>query len=200
MVMPIAGGLMKKGVRPQRLLAFGLFIMAASLWLMSGLNLAADFSSIAWPRMIQGLGLGLFFVPLSASAYVNIPRQEMGNASGVFNLIRNLGGSFGVAVSTTLLSQRSQLHQNFLVENVTPFSLTLRQYAEEFARIFPGQGDPESTSTLAGIYRELIRQAHMLAFNDIFWLFCWFTAALIPLTLIMRSRRSSPAPVQSTGP
>jgi MFS transporter, DHA2 family, multidrug resistance protein len=189
--MPVAGALMKKGVSPRLLLALGLSIMAYSLWLMSGFNLQADFMSIAWPRIIQGFGLGLFFVPLSASTYVNIPREEMGNASGIFNLLRNLGGSFGVAFSATLLAQRSQLHQNFLIENVTPFSPELRSYLQQLADSIAGSFPADSSRLLAATYREVIRQAHMLAFNDIFWIFAWFTAVLLPLTLVMRPPRSS---------
>jgi MFS transporter, DHA2 family, multidrug resistance protein len=188
MIMPVAGVLMRQGISGKTLLAFGLSIMAYALWLMSGLNLQADFPSIALPRFVQGFGLGLFFVPLAASTYVNIPREEMGNASGIFNLLRNLGGSFGVAVSSTLLAQRTQLHQNFLVERINPFNPSLQGYAERLLRLLPGQGasGTDSPQLLAAIYRELLRQANMLAFNDIFWLFALLTASLVPLTFLMR--------------
>jgi DHA2 family multidrug resistance protein len=164
---------------------------------MGGLNLQADFVSIALPRFIQGFGIGLFFVPLAGSTYVNIPKEQMGNASGIFNLLRNLGGSFGVAVSATLLSQRSQLHQNFLVEHVTPFNPALREYAENLSQAVPGLAEEmlHSKLLLAGVYREVLRQANMLAFNDVFWLFAWLTAALIPLTLFMQTHRAGPATV-----
>jgi DHA2 family multidrug resistance protein len=195
-IMPIGGALMKKGVRPRRLLALGLATMAYALWLMSGLNLGAGFSAISVPRFIQGFGLGLFFVPLAASTYVNIPREEMGNASGIFNLLRNLGGSFGVATATTLLSQRSQLHQTFLIERITPYSSALRDYGQQLQQMFPGQ-DPlaaKSPMALAGVYREVLRQANMLAFNDVFWLFAWLTAILVPLTVFMKRARGTPVP------
>lgn len=195
MVMPVAGILMKKGVSARLLLGIGLSIMAYSLWLMSGFNLQADFFAIAWPRIVQGFGMGLFFVPLSASTYVNVPREEMGNASGIFNLLRNLGGSFGVAFSATMLAQRSQLHQTFLVENVTSFSPQLREYARQLMEALPGQAGAlaDSTRMLAALYREVLRQANMLAFNDIFWIFAWFTAVLVPLTLFMQRSKNGAA-------
>ncbi|MGA2404342.1 MAG: DHA2 family efflux MFS transporter permease subunit, partial [Syntrophobacteraceae bacterium] len=121
-VMPLAGILMKKGIKPRYILIVGLALSAYALLMMSNFNLQADFYSISMPRLVQGLGLGLFFVPLAAAAYVNVPVQQMGNASGVFNLVRNLGGSFGVAFSATLLSQRAQVHQTFLSENITPYN------------------------------------------------------------------------------
>ena len=196
-IMPVAGILMKKGVKPKTLLSVGLVVMAFSLWLMGGLTLEADFASIALPRFIQGFGIGLFFVPLAGSTYVNISKEQMGNASGIFNLLRNLGGSFGVAVSATLLSQRSQLHQNFLVEHVTPFDPALREYAGRLSQAIPDltEGMMHSRLFLAGVYREVLRQAQMLAFNDVFWLFAWLTAALVPLTLLMETHRADPAKV-----
>lgn len=196
LVMPAAGILMKKGISPRSLLALGLAVMAGSLWMMGSLNLQADFYSIALPRFLQGFGIGLFFVPLAGSTYVNIPREEMGNASGIFNLLRNLGGSFGVAVSATLLSQRSQFHQSFLVERITPFNPSLRAYVDEVIRMLPG--GPEAWAmgnplVLGGVYREVLRQANMLAFNDVFWLFAWFTVALVPLTFLMQKPKQGAA-------
>jgi len=194
-MMPIGGALMKKGVKPRRLLALGLSTMACALWLMSGLNLDADFLAIALPRFLQGFGLGLFFVPLAASTYVNIPREEMGNASGIFNLLRNLGGSFGIAAATTLVSQRSQLHQTFLTEKITPYSSALREYGQHLLHLFPGRNPSAANSplALAGVYREVIRQANMLAFNDVFWLFAWLTAVLVPLTIFMKRAKAAEA-------
>ena len=193
MIMPVAGMLMKRGVRPNRLLAVGLVLAAVSLTLMSRFNLQADFFSAAWPRIVQALGMGLFFVPLSAATYVNIPREQMGNATGIFNLLRNLGGSFGVAFSTTVLSQRSQWHQNMLVDRLTPFDKPFHMAVDKMLALTGG--DPSSfhdrTVALAGVYRETLRHAAMMAFNDTFWLFAWFTAALVPLTFVMRGPKKS---------
>ncbi len=121
MIMPVAGMLLKRGFNPRNLLALGLVTMAYAIWLMSGFNLQASFSAVAWPRMVQGFGLGLFFVPLTTATFMNIPKEETGNASGIFSLLRNLGGSFGVALSATILAQRAQVHQTFLVERITPY-------------------------------------------------------------------------------
>lgn len=197
MVMPVAGLLMKRGVRPNRLLAVGLTLAAVALSLMSRFNLQADFFSAAWPRIVQALGMGLFFVPLSAATYVNIPREQMGNATGIFNLLRNLGGSFGVAFSTTVLSQRSQWHQNMLVDRLTPFDKPFQIAFDKMMAVTGG--DPTSfydrKLALAGIYQETLRQAAMMAFNDTFWLFTWFTAALVPLTFVMRGPKRPPGAV-----
>ena len=187
-IMPITGFLMKRGVNPRNLLGAGLVVITVSIWLMSQFNLAADFMAISWPRVVLGMGMGLFFVPLATASFSNISKEAMGNASGIFNLLRNLGGSFGVAVSTTVLSQRAQVHQHFLVEHITPYDPTFQIYHEQISRWLQThalQGaDPKLP--LAVIYQEVLRQASMLAFNDAFWVLAWITALLIPFTVLFR--------------
>jgi len=196
MIMPVAGMLLKKGVKPRNLLAPGLATMAYAIWLMSGFNLEAGFLAIAWPRMVQGLGLGLFFVPLTTATFMNIPREETGNASAIFNLLRNLGGSFGVALSATILAQRAQLHQTFLVEKITPyqpaFQISYQRILQWLQMHHAELASPNTAMTL--IYRQVIRQANMLAFNDTFWLLACFTAGLIPLTLLFRKATVATSP------
>jgi DHA2 family multidrug resistance protein len=188
MVMPVAGILMRKGVSPRSLLAVGLFIMAYSMWQMSHFNLEAGLYSIIWPRVVMGFGLGLFFVPLSASTFVTIPNEKTGNASGIFNLLRNLGGSFGVAIGTTVLARRAQAHQNFLVETFTPYNTAFQQYYELTKHFLEGRYSwATQQSVYALIYQEVVRQATMLAFNDVFQDLAFVTAALIPLTFLLKT-------------
>jgi len=185
-VLPLVGLLMKKGLSPRVLLAGGLVTLTYSLWLMSRFNLEAGFYAVALPRVVMGVGMGLFFVPLATAAFAEIPNEETGNASGIFNLLRNLGGSFGVAFSTTVLARRAQLHHNFLAEHVTPYSSTFQQYLEKLKQWLStqdpvlGQGD----NPLALIYSAVASQAHMMAFNDAFWFLAWLTAIMVPMTLL----------------
>ena len=198
LVMPMAGVLMKKGVNPRYLLGFGLITMAYSMWLMSAFDLDASFFAISWPRVMLGLGIGLFFVPLAAGTFVGISKEETGNASGIFNLLRNLGGSFGVAISTTVLARRAQVHQNFLVENVTPYSLTFQTYYEQIKEWLASHYPSASFGhgPLAAVYQEVLRQANMLAFNDSFWVLSGITALLLPLTLLLKKpKRDAPLDV-----
>lgn len=191
LVMPLAGNLMKKGVKPQRLLALGILISAYSLFLMSRFNLEADFNAVVWPRVVQAVGMALFFVPLAAATYVNIRNEDMGNATGIFNLLRNLGGSIGVAFATTILSQRSQFHQTSLVGHLTPFNPAFQIRMQQLLHR-SGQGGAlttQSKSLLAFIYSQVLRQASMLGFNDTFWILGMLSMLLIPLPFFMRSRR-----------
>ena len=190
-VMPIAGALMKKGGKPWIILLVGLVITSYALFMMSRYNLQGDFYSIALPRLIQGIGLGMFFVPLSAAAYVNMPVEKIGNASGVFNLLRNLGGSFGVAVSSTILAQRAQVHQTFLSENITPYNPAFRNAYRHAVGFLQTNNMPASPKGgLAFIYGEITRQASMLSFNDTFYVLGVATAVMIPLTLFLRKGSS----------
>lgn len=112
----------------------------------------------------------------------------MGNATGIFNLLRNLGGSFGTAIGTTLLSQRSQFHQNFLVEQVTAFNPFLKAKAWLLNQLIEGKQMLLPTQkTLALLYQQVLAQAQMLAFNDCFLIFSYLTAILIPLVFFMKS-------------
>ncbi|GLI36421.1 DHA2 family efflux MFS transporter permease subunit [Desulforhabdus amnigena] len=197
-MMAVAGVLMKKGFNPRNLLAIGLAIMAYSLWLMSHFNLETGFYAVSYPRLIQGIGMGLFFVPLSAATYVNIPREETGNASGVFNLLRNLGGSFGVAFSSTVLAQRAQVHQTFLAEHVTPYNPVFQMHSEKIQQwlesSYPAAAN--QTGVLSVVYREVLRQASMLAFNDTFWLLAIITAVLVFFTPIFKRPKRAALPME----
>jgi DHA2 family multidrug resistance protein len=197
-IMPVVGILLRKGVNPRYPLALGLGIMAYAIWLMSDFNLEADFVAVAMPRLIQGFGLGLFFVPVTTATFMDIPKEETGNASGIFNLLRNLGGSFGVALSSTMLAQQTQVHQSFLVEKITPyqpaFQIRYQQILEWLKLHQPSLAYDKNV--MAFIYQEILRQASMLAFNDSFRALAISTAVLIPLTLLFRRRGASSLPME----
>jgi MFS transporter, DHA2 family, multidrug resistance protein len=163
-------------------------VTSYSIWLMSRFNLYADFSAIASPRVILGIGMAFFFVPLTTVSFAHISKEEMGNAAGIFNLVRNLGGSFGVAFATTVLSQRAQVHQNFLVEHITPYNPVYQRYFDQLSQWLKTQ-QPQLTdpgAAIAMMYRQVQQQASMLAFNDVFWVLALISAALIILTALFR--------------
>lgn len=194
-MMPLAARLMQK-VDARKLLFAGLAINAYALYLMSGFNLEADFDSILWPRLVQGVGLGLFFVPLATLTVGRVPREKMGNASAVFNLVRNLGGSFGVALMTTQLARRSQFHHHRLTEHLTPYDpqfqealRQLRHWLDVHASLAHEHG---LGPALGALYAELNRQAFMLAFNDAFFLDTFFF--VVPLFFVFFIRKTAPGP------
>src|SRR5262249_33424953 len=119
-MMPITG-LMTGHFDPRKLLAAGLFVGGATLLWLSLLNLQAGYWDIFWPQIIQGAGLSLLFVPLTTVAMDPIPREQMGNATSLFNLMRNIGGSIGIAATGTMLARHAQSTTALLGRTATPY-------------------------------------------------------------------------------
>ena len=144
MIMPVVGRLTT--VLDSRILVFvGLLINAYAVYLMSLYNTQIDFVTAWWPRFVQGFGLGTTFVSLTTLTMSRISQEKMGNATGIFNLMRNLGGSFGIATATTLLARRGQFHQSRLVEHLTPFSLPFNEWQQRLSQAPARLGDQLAT-------------------------------------------------------
>ncbi len=191
--LPMAGRLVTS-VSPRGLLAFGLITCAYATFLMSKFNLYADFDTVIWPRIVLGIGMGFFFIPLTTLTMSGIKKEDMGNASAIYNLLRNLGGSFGVAFVTTILSRQSQFHQNRLVEHLTPFDANYQIALQQSARILEYKGFDGVTAQkggLAGIYEQLIRQASMMSFNDAFYLTSIIMVFILPLLFFMKRGKAA---------
>ncbi|HSR12462.1 MAG TPA: DHA2 family efflux MFS transporter permease subunit, partial [Thermodesulfobacteriota bacterium] len=195
--MPIAGQLITR-MNPKFLLAFGITVGSYSIYLMSKFNLQADFEAIIIPRIVLGIGMGFLFIPLNTMAMSRIPREEMGNATGLFNLLRNLGGSFGVAFVTTLLARRAQFHQARLVEHMTPLDRNFQFALPQVSGNLQERGlDPGllTQGTPGAIYHQLLQQASMLSFNDVFFLLSVLMILILPLVFFMRMGTSTGPPV-----
>jgi DHA2 family multidrug resistance protein len=194
--MPVAGNLVNR-INPKYLLSFGIVINAYATYLMSNFNLYADFNTVIWPRIVLGVGMGFFFIPLTTMTMSGIKREDMGNAAAIYNLVRNLGGSFGVAFVTTMLSRKAQFHQNHLIENLTPFDTAYQMFARQSSQFLQYRGFDDVTSGFGGlgmIYRNLLRQASMMAFNDAFFITCIIMVCVLPLVFVMKRRSPGSLP------
>jgi DHA2 family multidrug resistance protein len=186
--MPLAGRLVTR-VNPKGILAFGIIVAAFSTYLMSRFTLDASFRTVIWPRIVLGVGMGFLFIPLMTLTLSTIRKEEMGNATAIFNLLRNLGGSFGVAFVTTVLARRAQFHHFRLTEHLSPFDQAYRSFSEGGAELLAQrgiEGPLAGHGGLALIYGELLRQAQMLSFNDTFLITALLMIAVLPLVLLMR--------------
>jgi MFS transporter, DHA2 family, multidrug resistance protein len=194
--MPIAGKLVTK-ISPKAVLAFGLAVASYAVHLMGQFNLTADFSAIIWPRIILGVGMGFLFIPLTTVTMSSVPKEEMANATGIFNLLRNLGGSFGVASVTTFLARGAQFHQSRLVDHLTPFDRNLQQAVPSISAMLQQKGFASGLSdrgALGMIYKEVQRQASMLSFNDVFSYLSMMLVLILPLTLLMGRGKGTVTP------
>ena len=178
--MPIAGILMSY-VDARWLMSLGVACTAAATLMLGNLTLDVSMGSIVWPNVLQGLGVGCVMVPLMAISVGTLPNQKIGNASGIFNLMRNLGGSIGISVSTTFLARMMQTHQANLVGHMTPydpvFQHSLAGMVSGLSRYSAG---PQVRRQAYGMmYGILQQQSNLKAYVD---MFCW-TALIIALCL-----------------
>jgi DHA2 family multidrug resistance protein len=186
--MLIAGKFVTK-INPKAILAFGIAVAAYSVHLMAHFNLSADFNTIFWPMVVRGVGMGFLFIPLTTLTLSSIRKEEMGNATSIFNLLRNLGGSFGVAIATTMLTRRAQFHQVHLAEHLTPFDRNFQRALPQVSQILEDRGFMPSSldqGSLNLIYNQLLREASMLSFNDAFYILSIILILTIPFVLLMK--------------
>ncbi len=190
--MPVIGIILAKyGAR--KLLALGLAGGGLTLIWLGQLNLDAGYWDVCWPQFYQGIALGLLFVPLTTITMDPIPKEEMGNATSMFNLMRNLGGSMGIAATTTMLSRLQQKHINLLGADVNPFNPQSRALLNRLHYGFLARGSDAVTATqraYAAAFGLVARQASMISFVQIFRLLGIIFILIIPLILIMKPART----------
>jgi DHA2 family multidrug resistance protein len=194
-MMPITG-LMTGRFDPRKLLASGLIVGGTTLLWLSKLNLQAGYWDIFWPQLVQGVGMSLLFVPLTTVAMAPIARERMGNATSLFNLMRNIGGSIGIAVTGTMLARNQQAVTAVLGANVTPYDAASQAMLAQMRGAMMAAGADAVTAqsrAYATVFGLVVRQATMVAFVGIFQLMGIIFIALVPLVLIMqRPKRGAP--------
>jgi DHA2 family multidrug resistance protein len=190
--MLIVGRLINR-IRGRYLVMFGFSVLAYSIYLFGKINLEISISSIVWPNIISGFAMGFIFVPLTTMALGTLTNQQMGNASGVFNLMRNTGGSVGIAIVTTMLARGAQTHQAMMVAHLTPYDPAFQQRVGELA----GHATPgfATQQAYAGIYGTLVRQATLLSYIDIFRVLAFLCLLCVPATLLFERVKKKSGPV-----
>ena len=162
------------------LLLVGLGVSALSLYEMTDYSLQMDWRPIVWAGVIQGVGLGFLFVPLSTAAFSTLPASFRAEAAGIFSLLRNIGGSIGISMVETVADRATQTAHSSLAAQVTPFAPGLHlPGVQHFWNIHTTQG-------LAALNQEVTRQAWMIAYIDDFKLMMTVTLVAVPLLLLLR--------------
>jgi MFS transporter, DHA2 family, multidrug resistance protein len=186
--MPIVGILMGK-IEARKLLAAGLIIASYSIYQLSKLNLNAGYWDIFWPQLLQGTSMGLLFVPLTTITNGPIPKEQMGNATSLFNLMRNIGASIGIASVTTISARHAQAHMNDLAANVNPYNPIAQNMLGAITQSFLARGMDAVTASrqaMAGLFGMVQRQAAMMAYADTFFLLAVLFICGLPLILLMK--------------
>jgi len=190
MLSMVVVGVLVRYIDSRLLLACGFGILGYSTFLLSHVNLGISMASVALPNLINGFAGGFIFVPLTTMAMGRLRKEEVGNAAGIYNLMRNIGGSVGIASVTTFLVRGSQVHQNYLVASVTsknPAMMGMLQGMQ--AKLCAGGFDAYTAhqKALGMLYGMIQQQASLLAYADNFRLLGFLSLVCMPLALLFRS-------------
>ncbi|HXH71754.1 MAG TPA: DHA2 family efflux MFS transporter permease subunit [Mariprofundaceae bacterium] len=179
LAMMVVGRLLARfDARPIMMLGF--LLTAESLWEMSGFNMNIGIEPIVRTGIVQGIGLGCIFVPLSSIAYATLPPEHRNEAASVFSLLRNIGSSIGISIMFTELSRRAQANHSYLGEQINPFNPWFTQPH------LPSAMDPSTTLGLAALNGMVTRQAELIGYLFDFRVMMVMALLTMPLVLLMR--------------
>jgi MFS transporter, DHA2 family, multidrug resistance protein len=195
--MPLIGWLTNK-TDARYLLSFGFMVFGFMSLSFGNVNLGISPWTLLWPIIITGFALSFVFVPITTQCYATLRNEEIGNASGIFNLLRNIGGSIGISAAQTLLTRRTELHQNQIVGSIPVTSYWFEQRAYILSHFLgrelgTAQG---AAASRAQIYKQIGQQSLLWAFVDVFrWiaLLCFGCIGLVWLFKKVKPGRKAPA-------
>jgi DHA2 family multidrug resistance protein len=190
LMMPVVAQL-SKYVQPKYLMAFGMLIVALSMWHATSLSPNATFGYFVWLRLFQTIGLPFLFVPIISASYANVAPNKTNQASALINVARYIGGSIGVAMATTLLVRREQFHQFRLTEHLYQSSLLFQQALRRATSELVGKGTSmaDAQHQAVGVIEQLVqRQASLISYMDVFYAFAVLSFAMIFVALFLVRR------------
>ena len=190
-VAMIACGRIGERIDPRVLILLGLALTAFALHEMSGFDTTVSRSTIAWTGVVQGLGIGFVFPPLTAASFASLAPRHRTEGTALFSLVRNIGSSVGISVVVSALSRNSRTEHAALAAAIDPSGLPLRLALESGLWRIDG---PEG---LAAIEAEVARQAAGIAFLQDFRLMMWICVATMPLVLLLRRPERASPPVHA---
>ena len=183
--LSITGNYLMNWIDARILVAAGIVLSAVGTIMMAGLSLQADAWAIAWPGVIAGIGMGLFFVPLTAVAFGRMENEKLDEAAGLYALMRGIGSSIGIAVVSWLFVRQTQIHWGDLITHINPFNPAVPPYLSAHGL------DVQAPSSMSIVALEIGRQAQMLAFIDLFWFIGMVTFAILPLLFLMKRPKTA---------
>lgn len=190
-LLPFIGRIISK-VDARYIIAIGFLLVSLSLFNMTRINLDIDFSTAILMRLFQAAGLAFLFIPINTIAYVGIPREKNNQISGLLNLGRNIGGSVGISLVTTMLARRSQYHQSVLTSVATPTNPAFQARLSGLTSTLNHAGLSHydaSRQAYGRIYGLILQQSSALAYIDVFWTIGILAAMVIPVVFIMNKNR-----------
>jgi DHA2 family multidrug resistance protein len=189
LLIPLVPRLMQR-FDPRLVIGIGFVLFAASNFM--NIFMTADYASaqLFWPNVVRAVGQALVMTPLSAVATAGIEAENAGSASGLFNMMRNLGGAVGIAMLQTFLTKREQYHSNVLTQSVSLLEQATRTRIDQLTQYFVHHGIIDRTDAshraLVAIGHVVQKQAFILAFSDTFYLLGAALIAALAATLLLR--------------
>ena len=172
------------------------------MWNMSQLSPDLAFRDAAMARMLQAVGLPFLFVPISIIGYVGLRPEESNQASALMNVVRNFGGTIGIALGQTMIARRSQWHQARFAETLNPLNPNYVHGTAQIAQALQNAGQSSVVApqqALRNLYGQLVTQTNFLAYIDVFHTFMLITGFCLPLLLLMRPPKLTPAKAAGEG-
>jgi MFS transporter, DHA2 family, multidrug resistance protein len=193
--MMLVGALIGK-IDGRFIITFGFCLLAFGSFDFTDLNMDMAKRNIIAPNVIMGFAMGFIFVPLSAMAMGDLPNTQVGNATGIFNLMRNIGGSFGIAIITTLLSRDAQTNQSMLVAHLNPYNPIFQERLAAAQAMFIGHSGPGlgEQQAYASLYGSLLQQSTLKSYVDNFSLLSVICLLCVPLVLLFKKVKKHKAP------
>jgi DHA2 family multidrug resistance protein len=191
--MPLAGRLYNH-LGPRLMVATGLSLSAVSIFQMGRFTADTSYIGLLIPQAWQGIAFSFIFVSLSTAALATIPRPRMTNATALYNLARQLGGSFGIAIIATLLENKTSAAAAVLGKNLNLYNPAFTQRYNaivgglESQGIFPTEAERKALALMSGMVQ---RQSAVIAFEYVFSLIGVFFIATLPLVLFLRPRKEA---------
>jgi MFS transporter, DHA2 family, multidrug resistance protein len=195
-LLPVMG-LVYNRAGPRKLVGVGLVIAGLAALAMSRFTLDTGVMQLFWPQVFQGVGFSCIFVALSTAALVAIPKPRMTSATGLYNLIRQLGGSVGTAIFASMLTSQQQAAHARLMEHLNPYSpaFSLRLQQVQSALVSRGLDQWHAQSGALGLFQGMVsRHAAMLAFNNTFFIAGVLVFLCLPLVLLLKRPRTDLGP------
>lgn len=192
LMMPVIGTLLRKNIPPLVFSGMGFLLFFLFTYQLSGLNLSVGPDDFFWPLIIRGIGLGMIFIPLTTMSLTELRGKEIPQGTAISNMIRQLGGSFGTALMTTVISVRTSIHYDTLKDHVSSYDLISQERLEGFKNLFISKGFSPSEATqqaFAAMKGAVIKQAMMITYSETFLIVGGFFLVCIPLLLLFRGKK-----------
>jgi DHA2 family multidrug resistance protein len=199
-MMPLVGIMLKKGVPAQILATGGFILFFVFTWMLSNSTLQSGTGDFFWPLVIRGIGMAILFVPLTTLAIQELHGKDIGQGTGLNNMMRQLGGSFGIAILTTLIHVKSGETRNVLIENVNPYNTAYLERKAAQVQGFMSKGFSEQDArqmadrAMEGI---ITKQTLLVTYDNMYLLIGLFVLCSIPVIYLQKFRKKVPIPVDA---